>query len=166
MGLRESLKRILGNRATRPGTEPDKRVPVEFVPDYDSYAVNFRIAPQSWADFSAGGGSGPGLEQYTVLSLLEEQGDAIRLPNGFRIDAEDIARLDSEISDLLGLPGRIPGAMHTEITGNTTSNHFRVDPFVEVEGIRVPIERHGATITVGAEEYVLTPFELNVLKAD
>ncbi len=165
MGIRESLKRILGDRATQPETVTQKNVSAEFVPDYDSYGVNFRIDPQSWAELSAGDGSGPGLEQYTVLSLLEEQGDAIRLPNGFRIEPEDVARLDSEISDLLGLPGRIPGAVHTEVTSNTTSNHFRVDPFVEIEGIRVPVERHGATITVGAEEYVLTPFELNVLKA-
>lgn len=162
MSLRETLKRMLGERTDHAA---DERSLLEFVPDFDSTAANFRIGTQDWAELSEGGGSGRALEQYTVLGLLEEQGDAIRLPNGFRMEARNVSRLDAEISDLLGLPGTVPGTLRTEVTSNTTSSHFRVTPYFEVEGIRAPVERHGAIITIGADEYVLTPAEFDVLEA-
>lgn len=163
MGLRETLMRILGERTALPVA--DEYSLIEFVPDFDSTAANFRIGPQEWAELTAGGGSGRALEQYTVLGLLEEQGDAARLPNGFRIEARNVARLDSEISDLLGLPVAFTGALRTEVTSNTTSSHFRVTPYVEVGSIRAPVERYGAIITIGTEEYVLTPAEYDALEA-
>ena len=89
----------------------------------------FRIGAQDWAELTAGAGSGRALEQYTVLGLLEEQGDATRLPNGFRMEARNVSRLDVEISDLLGLPGAVPGALRTEVTSNATSSHFRMTEY-------------------------------------
>ena len=162
MNLRETLKRILGERAA---PAADEQPLPEFVPDFDSSAANFRIGAQWWGELSTGGGSGRALQQYTVLGLLEEQGDAIRLPNGFRMESRNVSRLDAEISDLLGLPGPVPGILRTEVTSNTTSSHFRITPYFEVEGIRVPVERHGAVITIGTGEHVLTPTELDVVEA-
>src|SRR5699024_9961599 len=133
--------------------------------DVDSTAANFRSGAQDWAELSAGRGSGRALEQYTVLGLLEEQGDATRLPNGFRMEARNVSRFDAEISDLLGLPGAVPGALRTEVTSNTTSSHFHITPYIEVDGIRAPVDRHGAIITIGTDEYVLTPAEFDVLEA-
>lgn len=163
MGLRENLKRLLGDRTTQLGTGEGSSL--EFLPDYDSSAANFRIAADEWTELTAGGGSGASLEQYTVLALLEEQGNATRLPNGFRIDSIDTARLEPEISELLGLPGRVPGALHTRVIGHTTSSRFRVEPFIEFDGIEVPIDRHGAVVMIGSDEYVLTPFELEIVEA-
>lgn len=162
MGFRDTLRRILGERAAPPA---DGQSLLEIVPDFDSTAANFRIDAQEWAELTAGGGAGRALEQYTVLGLLEEQGDATRLPNGFRMEARDVSRLDGEISDLLGLPGTVPGELRTEVTSNTTSSHFRVTPYFEVEGIRAPVERHGAVIAIGTDEYVLTPAEYDALEA-
>ena len=111
MNLRETLKRILGERAA---PAADEQPLPEFVPDFDSSAANFRIGAQWWGELSTGGGSGRALQQYTVLGLLEEQGDAIRLPNGFRMESRNVSRLDAEISDLLGLPGPVPGILRTD----------------------------------------------------
>src|SRR5699024_9208671 len=161
-GLSRTLCRTRGVRA---GPQAVWTSPPEFVPDFGSTAGNFRIGGQDWAELSAGRGSGRALEQYTVLGLLEEQGDATRLPNGFRMEARNVSRFDAEISDLLGLPGAVPGALRTEVTSNTTSSHFHITPYIEVDGIRAPVDRHGAIITIGTDEYVLTPAEFDVLEA-
>ena len=81
------------------------------------------------------------------------------------MEARNVSRLDVEISDLLGLPGAVPGALRTEVTSNTTSSHFRITPYIEVDSIRAPLERHGAVITIGTDEYVLTPAEYDALEA-
>ncbi|AMT94266.1 hypothetical protein A2T55_11165 [Brevibacterium linens] len=165
MGIRDRLRLIFGDRLTNPGTEDHGPGSDGFVPDYDSFGINFRTDADTWAELSAGGGAGPEFEQYTVLSLLEEQGDATRRPNGFSIETRNAVRLESEISELLGLPAHIPAALRTDVTGNTTSRSFRIDPFFEVGGARVPVERHGAVVNIGYDEYLLTTAELDVLEA-
>ena len=65
--------------------------------------------------------------QYVTLRMLEEQGDAESIPNGFIVSSETISRLDLESRDLLGLPDQWDGAIKAIINGVTGKSTFSVD---------------------------------------
>ncbi|MBY5990510.1 SNF2-related protein [Ferrimonas balearica] len=69
--------------------------------------------------------------QHVYLSMLVEQGDAERIPNGFAVPGEVIARLDEEGRALLELPALWQGQLSAEISGQLHSPAFNVTLMVE-----------------------------------
>lgn len=65
--------------------------------------------------------------QYVTLKMLEEQGEAEGIPNGFIVSSETISRLDLESHEILGLPSQWVGAIEAIINGVTGRSSFSVD---------------------------------------
>lgn len=65
--------------------------------------------------------------QYVTLKMLEEQGEAEGIPNGFIVSSETISRLDLDSQEILGLPAQWDGAIEAIINGVTGKSSFSVD---------------------------------------
>lgn len=162
MTLRDRLAQLLRRR--HPAT-PDAPEVEPFGLDFDDEGANFRITGQELAALRTGAAQGPAHVQLLALELLREQGDATPLPNGFMVSSSAATRLDPELASLVGLPQRFPGLFRTEVTADTTSHRFSVIAVLELEGHRVPVARTGPVVTVGGEEYLLSPSALSALEA-
>lgn len=161
MRMIDRLKELLGTRAQE---SPDEDH-ASFSLDFDGSGVNFRMDLGDFKALSSDEGRGRPLMQFTALQLLEEQGAAGRLPNGFEVSSHDAVRLDAETAELLGLPTRYPGALTTVVTGDTTSSRFTVSPVFDIDGAREPVDRTGPTVTVGGSQYLLSLPALVALEA-
>lgn len=161
MRIIDRLKEVLGTRAQE---SPDESG-TSFSIDFDGAGVNLRMDLAEFKALNTGDGRGSSLIQFTALQLLEEQGAAGRLPNGFEIASRDVVRLDGETAEILGLPPRYPGALTTVVTGDTTSSRFTVTPVFDIDGIREPVDRTGPTVSYGGSDYLLSPPALAALEA-
>lgn len=97
----------------------------------DSEGINLflprnELAESEFAVLEQGKGDDYALTQYAHLRMLEEQGLAERLPNGFIIASALAVRLDEDVRRLLELPPSFPGCFQTDIHGLTTRADFRV----------------------------------------
>ncbi|SHJ99771.1 Superfamily II DNA or RNA helicase, SNF2 family [Desulfatibacillum alkenivorans DSM 16219] len=64
--------------------------------------------------------------QFVALKMLEEQGAAEQLANGFRVFAADAVCLDQENRELLGLPEPWPGSFDVNFIAQTTRSGFEI----------------------------------------
>lgn len=160
MGLRDTLRTLLGLPAVGDGPPDGLRV---FV---DSEGVNFVLPAEDWSRLLQGSGSPERKLQLVVLRMLEEQGLADSLPNGFRVAEEDIAGMESEQAEILGLPAPYPYAFTARISGRTGHSSFAVDLSADTPDGPAPLTRKGPCLYLGSSEvYRLAPAELVGLHA-
>lgn len=132
----------------------------------DSSGVLLFVEPAKFAELKRGQGQAFQKMQLVALRMLEEQGLAEPMANGYHIGAENIAGLDDEQADVLNLPPRFPGEFHTEISGRTGNSGFRVIATTVINGQTAPFTRKGPFIYLTSTEiYRLTPPELFALQA-
>lgn len=124
MGIREILAELLSS-----DTSGDQLDPVA-----DSMGVNFFLTPSKLKACEKGEASDWLLHQYVFLKMLEEQGLATPVRDGFAICSEDAVRLDSDATELLGLPGAFPGSFCLSVEGTTFSDRFAVEIIPISEG--------------------------------
>ena len=97
-----------------------------FTWDVDSEGINLFLPRNEFAVLEQGEGDHCTLTQYAHLKMLEEQGLAECLPNGFIIASELAVQLDDDVRRLLELPPPFPGDFQTDIHGLTTHADFNV----------------------------------------
>ncbi|TYC63810.1 DEAD/DEAH box helicase [Marinobacter sp. BW6] len=132
----------------------------------DSSGVLFFVEPAKFAELKRGKGQAFQKMQLVALRMLEEQGFAEPMANGYHIGAENIAGLDDEQADVLNLPSRFPGEFRTEISGRTGNSGFRVTATTVINGETAPFTRKGPFLYLTSTEiYRLTPPELFALQA-
>ena len=92
----------------------------------DSEGINLFLPRNEFAVLEQGEGDHCTLTQYAHLKMLEEQGLAERLPNGFIIASELAVQLDDDVRRLLELPAPFPGDFRADMHGLTTHADFNV----------------------------------------
>ena len=132
----------------------------------DSSGVLFFIEPTKFDELKRGQGPAFQKMQLIALRMLEEQGYAEPMANGFHIGAENIAGLDDEQAEVLSLPPRFPGSFHAEINGRSGNSGFRVNVTAMIDGQSAPFSRKGPFLNLtSTETYRLTSPELFALEA-
>ena len=108
------------------------------------------------------------LYQYTYLKMLEEQGLAFQIPNGFVIPVEDAVRLSDEIYDFFDVPKRWDGIFQTRITSITSKPDFSIQiiPVLPDGSAIHDYEIKGPCLKISDEElFLLKEPEFQALKA-
>lgn len=132
----------------------------------DSNGLNFYLEKAIFDALLEGSGSVFGKVQLIALRMLEEQGLAQVLPNGFHISSNVISGLDDEQAKVLNLPERFGGSFTTYIQGRTGQSGFRVELKALLKEGQVPFSRKGPFLRISSQElYRLTPAELMGLEA-
>lgn len=107
-------------------------------------------------------------QQFVTLKMLEEQGEAESIPNGFIVPSEVLCRLDDYTREALSLPEIWQGIISADIKGISSRSNFSVELSVtdpngrntysyEVEG---PIIKFGET-----SQYLLSQAQLIAFEA-
>ena len=65
--------------------------------------------------------------QSVTLKMLEEQGEAEGIPNGFIVPSETVVRLDNWTNEILKLPQHWDGDIEAVINGVTGKSNFSID---------------------------------------
>ncbi|OJS99967.1 DEAD/DEAH box helicase [Marinobacter nauticus] len=137
-----------------------------FIHRTDSSGVLFYLDLAELNELKQGNGPAQKKMQLIALRMLEEQGLAEPMANGFHVSSENIAGLEEDHAQVIGLPARFPGQYKTEIHGRTGNSGFRVSASVDVDGQSVPYQLKGPFLNLTSSEvYRLTPAELFALKA-
>lgn len=132
----------------------------------DSDGLNLYLERSAFRALLGGVGNTLQKIQLITLRMLEEQGLAFSLPNGFHILATDLTGLDDEQAEVLRLPRRFSGSFSTRIQGRTGNSSFRVDLGVVLMDGEAPFSRIGPILQLTSTEvYRLTPAELMGLEA-
>lgn len=66
-------------------------------------------------------------QQFVTLRMLEEQGEAESIPNGFIVSADVLSRLDDYTREALSLPEVWQGTITADIKGITSRSSFHID---------------------------------------
>lgn len=160
MGLADIFKSLLGEGRAVLSTQQG------FAYGADSDGLNFYLDKKSYAALAEGQGNALQKIQLVVLRMLEEQGIAESLANGFHISAEDVAGMDEEQAEILRLPRRFAMDFVSQISGRTGHSSFRVQLAVLSDSGEVPFTRRGPLLHLtSTEAYRLTPAELMGLMA-
>lgn len=138
---------------------------LRFAISYDDEGANFITSSEDFALLKQGEGQWDTQEQFLVLQMLAEQGDATTLPNGFAILADDVARLADEEAEILGLPPKFEGGFVADVRRNTTSRDFEIKVRAKLGEDRVPWQRKGPHLTVGPQIFRLSVPALRALVA-
>ncbi len=125
----------------------------------DSSGLIFHIEASIYSKIEEGNASGWALHQHVYLKMLEEQGEAERIPNGFIVETEAVCRLEPVALEILDLPGRFPGSFLLKTAGLAASESFNTEllPVLE-DGTQQPFyEINGPFLRFTSEEvYLLT----------
>ncbi|HBP6666462.1 TPA: DEAD/DEAH box helicase [Pseudomonas aeruginosa] len=160
MGLADIFKSLLGEGRATLSTQQG------FNYAADSDGVNFYLDKKAYAALADGQGNALQKVQMIVLRMLQEQGLAEPLANGFHIAAEDVAGMDDEQAEILRLPRRFNMSFVSKISGRTGHSSFRVDLAIQSEAGEVPFTRKGPLLFLTSTEcYRLPPAELMGLMA-
>ena len=134
----------------------------------DSSGVIFKLPVKAFDACQSGKGSEWMLNQYIYLKMLEEQGSAEQIRNGFRVLSSDIVSLEKGAWELLELPARFPGGFNVRVEGETFSKKFDLEiiPVTE-DGQREPVYKiKGPFLTFGAaESYLLSLAQYRAFEA-
>jgi len=109
-------------------------------------------------------------QQFVTLKMLEEQGEAESIPNGFIVSSKVLSRLDEYTSEVLSLPELWQGTITADIKGTTSRSSFQVDLSVsdpngrntyiyEIEG---PIIKFGQSFQYLLPQAQLIAFEARI----
>ena len=66
-------------------------------------------------------------QQFVTLKMLEEQGEAESIPNGFIVSSDVLCRLDEYTREALSLPEVWQGTISADIKGTSSRSNFCVD---------------------------------------
>ncbi len=107
-------------------------------------------------------------QQFVTLKMLEEQGEAESIPNGFIVSAEVLSRLDDYARDALSLPEVWQGTISADIKGTTSRSTFCIELLVTDPNGRntYSYEVEGPIISFGKSfKYLLTQAQLIAFEA-
>jgi SNF2 family DNA or RNA helicase len=160
MRLTELLRGLLGTTKS----EIDSLSSFTAIPDSDG--LNVCLDRAALAEARAGRGSGLERIQLVVLRMLEEQGIAEGIANGYRLAASAACALDDEQAEILRLAPRFPGRFRAETNGHTGLAGFRVSVVAVMSDGEAPTRVRGPFLELGPyERYLLSPAELIALAA-
>ena len=92
----------------------------------DSDGLLLALPKNLWEQCQSGSASSNLLNQYIHLQMLQEQGLAEKIGNGFLIETENAVRLEDDLRHLLQAPVPWPGRFETEFSGHTTKPDYRI----------------------------------------
>ncbi|MEZ4600738.1 MAG: DEAD/DEAH box helicase [Syntrophotaleaceae bacterium] len=134
----------------------------------DQEGLNFVLPKDIFEACENGQGSGWLLHQYVCLKMMEEQGMALRIANGFTIPSDFAVRLEPDAADLLELPPPFKGRFDSRVTGQTGQSAFsvQINPVLPT-GERVPVYKlKGPCLQLSPQEcFLLSAAEWQALKA-
>lgn len=160
MRFLDTIKNLLGKR------EDSLAQQEGFLFQADSEGLNFYLHKPTFDALLAGDGNTLQKIQLIALRMLEEQGLAERIFNGFHIQSPDLSGLDDEQVEVLQLPGRFSGEFATRIQGRTGQSGFRVELTARLKDGEVSFTRKGPLLYLSSTEvYRLKPAELMGLEA-
>ena len=116
MALRDIVDRIVGNYG-------DERL---FKISSDSDGLLLTLPEDLWNRCKSAGASSNLLNQYIHLQMLQEEGVAEKIGNGFLIEIGNAVRLEDDLRHLLQAPDPWPGRFEAEFSGNTTRPDYRI----------------------------------------
>jgi SNF2 family DNA or RNA helicase len=139
-----------------------------FEQSLDSLGINFILPIKTFDACQAGDGSDWMLHQYVYLKMLEEQGVAEQIRNGFSVSSEEVVNLEKEAWELLELPARFPGSFVVRVEGQTFNDRFDLEiipvfedgqkePTYQIKG---PMLQFG-----GTDNYLLSAAQYNAFEA-
>ena len=129
----------------------------------DSEGINLSLLRSEFISLEQGKGDDWTLTQYVHLKMLEEEGLAERLPDGFIIATELAVQLDDDVRRLLELPPPFPGCFKIEIHGLTIHADFSLKLLPCLSGAKVfnAFLIKGPLLEITEQtRYLLTPPEL------
>lgn len=134
----------------------------------DRDGLNFVLPKNEFSACERGEGSGWLLHQYVCLQMLEEQGFAIRIANGFTVPSDNAVLLDQEAQALLELPPQYNGHFETRVKGQTSQSAFSIQLIpVLPNGENAPqYQLKGPCLRLSENElFLLSSFEWAALKS-
>jgi len=107
-------------------------------------------------------------QQFVTLRMLEEQGEAKSIPNGFMVSAAVLSRLDEYAREALSLPDIWKGIIKADIKGTTSRSSFCIDLSVTDPNGRdtYSYQVEGPILTFGeSSRYLLSQAQLIAFQA-
>ena len=104
----------------------DRSVSFNFLPD-ELDGAYFSLEKKEFENVKNGTANDWLIQQYVTLKMLEEQGEAESIPNGFIVPANVLCRLDDYVRESLSLPSHWDGVIYSDIKGNTSKSNFNVE---------------------------------------
>lgn len=158
MGVLEFIRGITSSDSSSP----------RFALGTDSRGLIFHLPPEDFDACRTGSGGGWTLHQFVCLKMLEEQGAAEQIRNGFAVASDIAVALDTEIVELLELPARFPGSFVIKVRRQTWEENFEVE--------LVPVTENGQEEPVysisgpflelsSSESYLLTAAQFSAFRA-
>ncbi len=132
----------------------------------DSQSLLLYLPHEQFRECLEGNAEPLALHQLVALRMLEEQGEAESLPNGFRVFEEAAVSLDSESRELFGLPAPWPGGFDMSFIGETRRRGFEIRCALELpDGSKTgQYKMHGPILRLSEqEEYLPDPAQWTVL---
>ena len=118
MGLSDLINKFFKNT--------DRSLTFNFIPDEIDGAY-FSLDKKEFEKVKGGTANEWLIQQYVTLKMLEEQGEAESIPNGFIVSSSVICRLDDYERESLSLPPRWDGVIYSDIRGNSGKSNFSVE---------------------------------------
>jgi len=107
----------------------DRSVSFNFTPDSVDGGY-FSVDKSQYINIKNGTANEWLTQQFIILKMIEEQGEAESIPNGFIVSAEVLSRLDEYTREALSLPEVWDGTITADIKGNTSRSSFHIDLLV------------------------------------
>ncbi len=103
----------------------------------DSDGLLLTLPNDLFEQCNKGQGDPDRLNQFIHLQMLQEQGLAEQIANGFLIETDDAVRLEDALRRLLQIPDPWPGKFELDVSGHTTSANFQLELIlVDLLGIK------------------------------
>lgn len=134
----------------------------------DSRGLIFHLPAEEFDACRNGSGSEWTLHQFVCLKMLEEQGAAEQIRNGFAVASDIAVALEAEVVELLELPARFPGSFVTKTRGQTWKENFEVEIIPVTEnGQEEPVYSiSGPFLELSSSEsYLLTAAQFGAFRA-
>ena len=128
----------------------------------DSDGLNFVLPPDDFEKCRSGEAGGWPLHQYVCLRMLEEQGYAKQIANGYLIPSENAVVMDAEAKLLLEFPPPFTGNFRVRVNSQTSHSAFVIHIIpVMPDGKELPnYDLNGPCLQFGPQElYMLSNAE-------
>lgn len=158
MAISDIIKRLVSKG------QKDKR----FIQTVDSEGVNFVCDIDDFKKALIGHGSPWLVHQVACLSMMEEQGLAERLPNGYVVASQSLLVIDEDAKAILEMPSEFCGSFKSRVRGQTTRSSFSIELLpVRSDGQEEPVFRLEGPFLVfsSSERYLLTAAQYAALTA-
>ncbi|WP_287125705.1 SNF2-related protein [Desulfobacter sp.] len=139
--------------------EKDKR---RFRMITDSDGLNFVLPPDDFEKCRKGEAGGWPLHQYICLRMLEEQGYAEQIANGYLIPSDNAVVMEAEAKVLLAFPPPFSGNFRVRVNSQTSHSNFVIHIIpVMPDGKELPnYDLNGPCLQFGPQElYILSNAE-------